>query len=129
MYIDNCGTFWFNPAKTAYVGMSTLDRSGKGLAPIEAYAAALKRNVEATGVTIIDWQVMKYFGHDAVYGIMAGPGDATFPVDYPALHDASFECSYNYYLGNSLMDSFAGATTVEEFQTILPVLATYQPAK
>lgn len=129
MYIDNYGTFWFNPAKTAYVGMSTTGELPGENPPIEAYAAALRRNVEAIGVTIIDWQVMKYFGHDATYGITAGSGDATFPVDYPALHDAHFECAYDYYSGNSINQSFAGATTVEEFQAIQPVLATYQPAK
>lgn len=127
-YIDNCGTFWFNPEKTAYVGVSRVD-DGTPNPPIEAYSAALRRNVEANGVTVIDWQVTKYFGHDSVYGVMVVSENDNFPVEYPALHDATFECSNNYYLGTSLMESFSGATSIEDFQMTLPILATYQPAQ
>ena len=129
MYIDNCGTFWFNPTKTAYVGVATTGELPGENPPIEVFATILKRNVEATGVTIIDWQVTKYFGNDAIYSITRGFEHSEFPVEYPALHDAVYECINGYYAGNSIMQSFSGATTVEEFQSIQPVLATYQPVK
>lgn len=129
MYIDNYGTFWFNPAKTAYVVMGATKSFDNGLAPIETYAAILKNNIEANGTTVLDWQVTKYFGHDAVYGITLGTADDTFPTDYPALHDATFECTYDYYAGNRILGTCAGAISVEELQPALAVLATYKPAQ
>lgn len=129
MYIEGYGTFWFNPEKTAYVKMSTLDRTDKGLAPIEAYSAVYRKNIEATGTVVIDWQVTKYFGHDAVYSVVASPVNDSFSTDYPVLHDAVFEGGYDYYFGNSINTTLSGSTTVEEFQSTQSILATYQPAK
>lgn len=127
-YIDNCGTFWFNPEKTAYVGVCKVD-DGTPNPPIEAYSAALRRNVEANGVTVIDWQVTKYFGHDSVYGVMIGPEVKAISANHPAFSLGGIECSHNYYSGNSLMEAGIGATTMEELQTVLPILTTYQPAQ
>ena len=129
MYIDDYGTFWFNPAKTAYVCVSKTKTFDNGLAPIETYAAILRKNIEATGVVIVDWKVTKYLGRDAIYSIAAVPADDSFTSEYPALHNAVFEYGYTYYDDNTIMDSSLGATTVEELQTVLPILSTYQPAK
>ena len=128
-YIDDYGTFWFNPEKTAYVKMATAGELLGENPPIEAYSAALRRNVEATGTTVIDWQVTKYLGHDAIYVVVASPVNNNFSSDYPVLHDAVFESGYHYYFDNSINMVFSGATTIEEFQTILPILATYQPVQ
>lgn len=128
-YIDDYGTFWFNPAKTAYVGMSTTGELPGANPPIEVFAPILRKNTEAIGVTVLDWQVTKYFGHDAIYAVTLGTEDNSFSADCPALHNATYECFYDYYVGNSIPQSFSGATTVEEFQTNLPILATYQPAQ
>lgn len=129
MYIDNWGTFWFNPAKTAYVKMSTTGDDGTSNPPIDVFAAILKKNYEAVGITFLDWQVTKYFGHDAVYSVAASPVNDDFSTDYPVLHDAVFESGYEYYSGNSINTALSGATTIEEFQSIQSILATYQPAQ
>lgn len=128
-YIEGYGTFWFNPARTAYVKMATTGDDGTPNPPIETYAAVLRKNIEATGTVVIDWQVTKYFGHDAVYSVVASPVNDSFSTDYPVLHDAVFEGGYGYYFGNSINITLSGSTTVEEFQSTQSVLATYQPAK
>lgn len=128
MYIDGYGTFWFNPAKTACVSMSSLDRTDKGLAPIDSYAAVLRRNYEAVGVTFLDWQVTQYFGKDAIYSVATSPKNDSFSADFPVLHDQTFECGYEYYAGNFDNDVNVAATTIDEFQAVLSILATYQPA-
>lgn len=129
MYIDGYGTFWFNPAKTAYVKMATTGDDGTPNPPIETYATVLRKNCEATGTTVIDWRVTNYLGYDAVYFVVASPINDSFPTDYPVLHDAVFESGYDHYFGNSINMAFSGATTIEEFQSIQFVLATYRPAK
>lgn len=129
MYIDNYGTFWFNPERTAYVKMATTGDDGTHNPPIEAYSTVYRKNVEALGTVVIDWQVTKYFGHDAVYSVVASPVNDDFSTDYPVLHDAVFEGGYDYYFGNSINTTISGATTIEGFQSTQPILATYQPAK
>ena len=129
MYIDNYGTFWFNPEKTAYVGMSTTKSFDSGLAPIEVFAPILKKNVEATGVTVIDWQVTKYFEYDAIYSVTVGPEVKAISTNHPAFATGSIECTNTYYARNAVMDAGVGAISVEELQAVLPILATYQPAK
>ena len=128
-YIEGYGTYWFNPTKTASVMLSVCDRTGKGLAPIDAYADVYKKNVEATGVSIIDWQVTKYLEHDAVYEVVLCPGNSDFSVDYQVLNTAAYSCGYDYYVDNCIVGNCVAATTVDELQAVMPILATYQPAK
>lgn len=127
-YIEGYGTYWFNPAKTACVAMDTTTPTSEN-PPIEVFAPIYKKNIEATGVTIIDWQVTKYFGHDAIYAVALCPGNTDFPMDYQVLNTISYSCGYDYYSGNCIAGNNVGATTIEELQTVLPILATYQPAQ
>lgn len=127
-YIEGYGTYWFNPTKTACVSMSRGSDSREN-PPIEAYSAAVRNNIEAIGVTILDWQVTKYFGNDAIYMVGLCPGNSNFPTDNQVLNKASYSCGYDYYSGNYVIGNSMGATTIEEFQTILPVFASYQPVK
>ena len=127
-YIEGYGTYWFNPAKTACVSMDTTDPTSEN-PPIEVFAPIYKKNIEANGVTIIDWQVTKYFGHDAIYAVALYPGNSDFPVDCPVYKSNGYDCCYTYYAGNSIVGAGVSAISVEELQTVLPVLATYQPAR
>lgn len=127
--ITGYGTYWFNPTKTACVSVSTTGPDTRENPPIEAYSVTLRNNIEAIGVTILDWQVTKYFGNDAVYQVVAYPGNNNFPVDCPVYRSNGYDCCYDYYSGNSIMDVSVSASTVEELQSVLPIFATYQPAK
>ena len=129
MYIEGSGTYWFNPTKTACVEMGATRDDGTPNPPIEVFAAIHRKNCEAVGITIIDWQVTKYFGHDAIYNVFVSPEDNNFSADSPVLHDVVFGSGYTYYSGNCLYGVSVSATTVEELQTVLPILTTYQPAK
>ena len=96
---------------------------------IAAYSTALRKNIEASGVVLLDWQVTQYFEHDAVYMVGVCPGNNAFPVDKQVLNKVSYSCGYDYYSGNYIVGNSVGAITVEELQTVLPIFATYQPAK
>ena len=124
-YIEGYGTYWFNPTKTACVAMSTTGSFAEQLAPIDIYAAIEKTNLEEFGVTVLNWQITKYFDHDAVDYLVYSPGNSSSPV----MTTENFCYGHEYYSGNSIMDAGCIATTTEEFQAVLPVLATYQPAQ
>ena len=129
MYIDGYGTYWFNPAKTACAVISRSDCSDIGLAPIDVYAPFERANLEAAGYVPVQWSVTKYFGHDAIEYIECTLGDNDFPADHPVFSTASTAYGHEYYAGSCIIDVFTGATTLEELQTVLPILTTYQPAK
>lgn len=124
-YIEGYGTYWFNPTKTACVAMSTTGELLGENPPIEVFAPIYKENIEATGVTVLNWQITKYFDHDAVEYLVYSPGNSSSPV----MITENFCYGHEYYAGNSLRDAGCIATTTEEFQAVLPVLATYQPAQ
>lgn len=128
-YIEGYGTYWFNPTKTASVMMSTTGELPGANPPIEVFAPIYKKNIEATGVTVLNWQITKYFDHDAVYEVVLCPGNSDFSVDYPVLNTAAYSCGYDYYVDNCIVGNCVAATTVDELQAVMPILATYQPAK
>ena len=128
-YIEGYGTYWFNPTKTACVAMSTTGSFAEQLAPIDVYAAIEKTNLEEFGCNALQWNVTKFFGHDSIDYIMAETGNTQSPVNYPVMTTANFSCGHEYYSGNSIMDAGCMAVTIEELQTILPVLATYKPVQ
>ena len=128
-YIEGYGTYWFNPTKTASVAMCKTKSFDKGLAPIESYAAIEKRNLETIGYTCLQWNVTSYFSHDAIEYIAACPGNSNFFETCPVLYEKGYSYGHEYYVDNYIADVFSGATTVEELQVTLPILATYQPAK
>lgn len=129
MYIEGSGTYWFNPTKTASVMMSTTGDDRTPNPPIEAYAAVYRKNVEAAGVVVLDWQVTKYFDHDAVYEVVLVPGSNAASADCPVLNTSAYSCGYDYYVGNCIAGNCVASTTVEELQAIMPILATYQPVQ
>ena len=124
-YIEGYGTYWFNPTKTVSVAMSTTGELPGENPPIDIYAAIEKTNLEEFGVTVLNWQITKYFDHDAVDYLVYSPGNSSSPV----MTTENFCYGHEYYSGNSIMDAGCIATTTEEFQAVLPVLATYQPAQ
>lgn len=128
-YIEGYGTYWFNPTKTACVAMSITADDGTINPPIEVFAPIYMKNLEASGYIPVQWNITKYFGHDAIEYIESTLGDSDFPADHPVFSTASTAFGYNYYAGNCIVDVFAGATTVEELQTVLPIHITYQPTK
>ena len=128
-YIEGYGTYWFNPTKTACASISYSDCSNTGLADIEVFAPIYKKNLEEYGCTFIDWKVTKYFNHDAIYSVDIYPGNNNFSTDYSVLNLGGLECGYDYYLGNSGVSVYVGAITAEEFQNVLPMLATYKPVQ
>lgn len=128
-YIEGYGTYWFNPTKTACVAMSTTGDDGTPNPPIEVFAPILKQNLEAAGYVPVQWNVTKYFGHDAIEYIECTLGDNDFPATYQVFSTASTAYGHGYYAGSCIIDVFTGATTIEELQTALPIFATYQPAQ
>ncbi len=128
-YIEGYGTYWFNPTKTACVSVDCSDRSSKGHPPIEAFSATYRNNIEAMGVTIIDWQVTKYFDHDAIYQVVAYPGNSEFPIDCPVYRNNGYDYCYTYYAGDYTVGTGVSATSIEQLQSALLVFATYQPVQ
>lgn len=128
-YIEGYGTYWFNPTKTVSVAMSTTGELLGENPPIDIYAAIEKQNLEAIGYNCLQWNITKYFAYDSIEYIAVCPGSSNFSVDYPVLNEKGYSYGHEYYVNNYIADVFSGATTIEELQVTLPILATYQPAK
>ena len=128
-YIEGYGTYWFNPTKTACVAMSISGPYANGLPSIEVFAPIHKKNLESYGVTVMDWRVTKYFDHDAIDYIISSAGNSASPVNYPVMANANFSYGHQYFVNSTIMDMGCISTTVEELQTVLPILNTYNPAQ